>query len=195
MKIKFDSPVVLLFSAICAGVYLLQYLNLSAGMFTLIPEFEPSQPSWYFRLFSHTLGHGSMEHLMGNLAFILLLGPIVENNYGSKNLIIMILTTALLTGIIHISFSNAGLLGASGVVFMLILLVSLINLKNREIPLTFILILIVYLGKEILGTFSDDNVAHSTHIIGGLVGAFFGFSLNKHKIKKDSKKEDVLTLK
>ena len=132
---------------------------------------------------------------MGNLAFILLLGPIVESTYGSKHLIIMILTTALLTGIIHISFSNAGLLGASGVVFMLILLVSLINLKNREIPLTFILILIVYMGKEILGTFSDDNVAHSTHIVGGLVGAFFGFYLNKHKIKKESKKEDVLTLK
>ena len=194
MKIKFDSPVVLLFSAICAGVYLLQYLNITGGMFTLIPEFQPTSTSWYFRLFSHAVGHGSMEHLMGNLAFILLLGPIVEKTYGSVNLVIMMVTTALLTGLIHISFSDSGLLGASGIVFMMILLVSLINLKNKEIPLTFILILIVYMGKEILGTFSNDNVAHSTHIVGGLVGAFFGFYLNKHKIKKDSKKEDVLTL-
>lgn len=195
MKIKFDSPVVLIFSAICAGVYLLQYLEISGGMFVLIPQFEPSSPSWYFRLFSHAIGHGSSEHLMGNLAFILLLGPIVEKTYGAVNLIIMMLTTALLTGLIHIMFSNAGLLGASGIVFMMILLVSLINFKNKEIPLTFILILIVYIGKEILGTFSDDNIAHSTHIVGGLVGAFFGFYLNKNKIKKETQKEDVLTIK
>ena len=101
----------------------------------------------------------------------------LEDKYGSVNLIVMILTTALVTGIIQIMFFDVGLLGASGVVFMLILLVSLVNFRNKEIPLTFVLVVIIYIGKEIMGTFEDDNISHSTHIIGGIVGATFGFVL------------------
>jgi GlpG protein len=127
-----------------------------------------------------------MEHLMGNMAFFLLLGPIVEEKYGSKNLLIMMFTTAIVTGLIHIMFFNVPLLGASGIVFMLILLVSLVNFKNKEIPLTFILIVVIYIGKEFLGTFEEDNISHSTHIIGGVVGAIFGFTLAGKKAKEKS---------
>ena len=186
MKLTFNAPVILTFSAICAGVYLLSYLNADMNLFVLFPNWDMQNPAWYFRIFSHSAGHASMEHLMGNLAFILLLGPIVEEKYGSKNLLLMIFTTAVLTGLIHITFFNVGLLGASGVVFMLILLVSLVNFKNKEIPLTFVLIVVVYIGKEIMGTFSDDQVAHSTHIMGGIIGAIFGFKLSGNSKKKKS---------
>ncbi|MFT4601933.1 MAG: membrane associated rhomboid family serine protease [Arenicella sp.] len=195
MKLTFNSPVILVFSALCAGVYLLQSLNMSADMFVLMPNWDMGNPAWYFRIFSHALGHGSMEHLMGNLAFILLLGPIVEEKYGAKNLIIMMFSTAVITGIIHLSFSNSGLLGASGIVFMLILLVSLVNFKNKEIPLTFVLIVLVYIGKEVLGTFTEDQVAHSTHIVGGIVGAFFGFMLGGKKAKAKTTSGNIDLLK
>lgn len=186
MKLTFNSPVILTFSAICAGVYLLTYLNADMNLFVLFPQWNFDSPSWYFRIFSHSMGHASMDHLMGNLAFILLLGPIVEEKYGSKNLLIMLFTTAVLTGLIHTIFFNVGLLGASGIVFMLILLVSLVNFNNKEIPLTFVLIVLVYIGKEIMGAFSDDQIAHSTHIMGGIIGAFFGFRLSGKSRKKKS---------
>lgn len=193
MKLTFNSPVILSFSFVCGIAYLLSYLNMDGNLFTLYPEWNFSSPSWYFRIFSHSVGHANMEHLMGNMAFILLLGPIVEEKYGGKNLLIMLFTTALITGLIHTLFFNNPLLGASGIVFMLILLVSLVNFKSKEIPLTFVLIVLVYIGKEVIGTFAEDNIAHSTHIIGGIIGAFFGFSLAKKRIEtKSSTPIDVI---
>lgn len=188
MKITFNSPVILTFSFLCAAVYLLNSANHSANdLFALSPVWDFSSFKWYFRLFSNTLGHANSDHLMGNLAFILLLGPVVEEKYGSKNTLIMLLSTALICSLIHITISNSYLLGASGIVFMLILLTSLVNFRAGEIPLTFILIVIVYIGKEIMGTFEEDNISHTTHIIGGIVGAGFGFMLNPKGKGKSSK--------
>lgn len=145
--------------------------------FVLLPNWDVSSATWYFRLFSHTIGHASTEHLMGNLAFILLIGPIVEEKYGSRKLLVMIVSTALVTALLHLMFFDYGLLGASGIVFMLILIVSLVNFRNREIPLTFILVVIIFIGKEVLNSFENDGVSHFSHIIGGIVGAVFGFVL------------------
>ncbi|MEX1002817.1 MAG: rhomboid family intramembrane serine protease [Crocinitomicaceae bacterium] len=186
MKVSFNSPVILTFSFLCAIVYLLTSVNIAENLFTLQPEWNFSSVSWYFKFFTHSLGHASSEHLIGNLAFLLLLGPIVEEKYGGKNLVIMLFTCSLVTGLIHVLFFDVALLGASGIVFMLILLASLVNFKNKEIPLTFILIALIYLGKEIMGTFESDNISHSTHIIGGIVGAVFGFSLAGKKAKAKS---------
>ena len=178
MKITFNAPVILTFSLISAGVlFLTNFLGIFTTGFVLLPEWDFSNFSWYFRLMSHTVGHADSEHLMGNLAFILLLGPIVEEKYGAKKLIMMILATGIITALLHLTFFSHGLLGASGIVFMLILLVSLVNFKNKEIPLTFILIVIIYIGKEVIGSFNADNVSHFAHIIGGIIGACFGFML------------------
>lgn len=178
MKITFNSPVILSFSLLCAIIYFLTgQMGLMKDLFVLMPEWNFTSASWYFRLFSHTIGHASTEHLMGNLALILLIGPIVEEKYGAKNLVIMMASTAMVTGLLHLTFFNYGLFGASGIVFMLILIVSLVNFRNREIPLTFILVVIIFIGKEILGSFEDDGISHFAHIVGGIVGAFFGFML------------------
>ena len=112
---------------------------------------------------------------MNNFAFILLLGPILEEKYGSGNLLIMVVLTALVTGLINVLFFTTGLLGASGVVFMMILLISFTNIRQGEIPLTFILILALYLTREILGTFEQNTISEVAHIVGGVCGSLFGF--------------------
>jgi uncharacterized membrane protein YdcZ (DUF606 family) len=66
-------------------------------------------------------------------------------------------------------------MGASGVVFMMILLASFTNFSEGEIPLTFILILILYIGREVFNSFRQDNISEFAHIIGGLCGSLFGF--------------------
>lgn len=143
-----------------------------------------SDPVSIFNLFSHVLGHGSMEHLLGNMTFILLLGPIVEEKYGSKFTLLMIVITALITGLLNITFFNTGLLGASGIVFMLILLVSFTNVKGGQIPLTFILVALLFIGKEVLQSLNSDQVSQFAHIIGGVCGSIFGF-LGKKNVKPD----------
>lgn len=181
MKLKFNSPVILGFSLLCVAVFFLN--KAMAG--TLMPYFtlghvSVSQPMSLITLFTHVIGHGSIEHLLGNLTFILLVGPIIEEKYGDNRTLFMILITALITGILNIVFFNTGLMGASGVVFMLILLVSFTNTKSGEIPITFILVALLFVGKEVLQILADDNISQFAHIIGGVCGSVFGF-INRPK--------------
>jgi membrane associated rhomboid family serine protease len=66
-------------------------------------------------------------------------------------------------------------MGASGVVFMMILLSSFTNFGKGEIPLTFVLIMVLYLGREVLSSFQRNSVSEFAHIIGGLCGSLFGY--------------------
>jgi membrane associated rhomboid family serine protease len=53
---------------------------------------------------------------------------------------------------------------------------SFTNFSHGEIPLTFIFVLILYLGVQLLNVFSsDDNISQFAHIVGGLCGSIFGF--------------------
>ena len=136
-----------------------------------------SLPRTWVRFFTHVLGHATMSHLIGNLTYILLLGPLLEEKYGSAFLLKVILLTALVTGLVnYVIFPGAGLLGASGVVFAFIILSSITGVRQGEIPLTFLLVTAIYLGQQVYeGIFLADNVANFAHIIGGLIGAGAGF--------------------
>ena len=77
-------------------------------------------------------------------------------------------------------FPDAALCGASGVVFAFILLSSFTSFKEGEVPLTFILVALLFVGQEIVqGLMVVDNVSNMAHIVGGMVGAALGFKLNK----------------
>lgn len=143
-------------------------------------------PLTYVRLFGHVLGHAGWDHFIGNIMLILVVGPLLEEKYGSLNILFVMLATALVTGIIHfIFFPHVQLLGASGVVFALILLSSLTSVKEGKIPFTFILVALIYIGGQVYdGIFIRDNVSNLTHIIGGLVGSGLGFVMHKNKMNK-----------
>ncbi|KJS89184.1 MAG: peptidase S54 [Desulfosporosinus sp. BICA1-9] len=134
-----------------------------------------TDPLTYFRLFGHVLGHGDWSHYSSNMVLFLVLGPILEEKYKSQSFFIMIAITAVVSGLFHvILFSSTVLLGASGIVFMMIVLSSVAGMKNGKIPLTLILVIIIYLGGEILSVGSKDGIAHISHILGGICGAAFG---------------------
>ena len=78
-------------------------------------------PLTYIRLFTHCIGHQNWTHFMNNFLYILLIGPMMEEKYGSTNLLIMILITAGVTGIINSIIGKYRLLGSSGIVFMMII--------------------------------------------------------------------------
>ena len=179
MKISYNSPITLTFAIVSAGVLLAGACTggvITQKLFTVYPTMQWSNPIDYFRLLSHVLGHQDISHLAGNMTFILLLGPGLEEKYGSINLIEMISITALVTGLATVLLFSNGLLGASGIVFMMILLSSYSNVGEGEIPLTFILIAILFLGKEIIHALQTDQISQAAHLIGGLCGAAFGYS-------------------
>lgn len=182
-RITFNSPVVLWFSIMCFGVTLIDFLANGLLVSTLFMTYHSSlaDPLTYIRFFTHVIGHDGWSHLFGNLMYILLLGPMIEEKYGSKVLIKVILIAAVATGVInYIFFPNTALCGASGVVFALIVLSSFTGFKSGEIPLTFILVAAIFLGQQIYeGIVKQDNISNMAHIIGGIVGGVNGFYLNK----------------
>ena len=176
MKLKFNSPVILGFSLACVGVFLLNKLMAGQLMaYFSLGNVNLSNPVSVLTLFTHVLGHANWEHLIGNLTFVLLVGPIIEEKYGSNWTLLMIVFTAFMTGIFNLLFFHSGLMGASGIVFMLILLVSFTNSKSGEIPITFILIAILFIGKEVIQSLQQDQISQFAHIMGGICGSIFGF--------------------
>lgn len=132
----------------------------------------------YVRMFTHVLGHADWNHFRNNFIYILLVGPMIEEKYGSLPLLKMILITAFVTALINIIFSKKDILGASGIAFMLILLSSLVNIQSGKIPLTFILIFFFYVVSEVIdGMFKKDNVSHLSHLIGAICGFVYGYYL------------------
>jgi membrane associated rhomboid family serine protease len=182
MRLKYNAPTVLTFTFISAVVLLLSQTFLRAYhleeqwfMISGKGTFNPASFRCWVTLFTHIAGHANWTHLVSNFGVILLIGPILEESCGSYRLLIMILVTALVTGVLNVLFFRTTLMGASGVVFMMILLASFTNFTTGEIPLTFILILVLYLGREVVNSFASNNISEFAHIVGGFIGSLFGF--------------------
>jgi membrane associated rhomboid family serine protease len=185
MKISYNAPTTLSLTLVTAVVLALSSTllpGLTQLWFSTPAPFHPSQIQDWIKLFTHPIGHSGLDHFVSNFGFILLLGPILELSYGSVTLLIMMLVTAVVTGALNVLlFPSTVLLGASGIVFMMILLASITNFEKGQIPLTFILVLVLFLGKELWnGIANRDQISQFAHIIGGLVGSFFGF-LRPHR--------------
>lgn len=181
--ITINAPVVLGFVLVCV---LVQVASTLTGGFVTKAFFTAYHgslldPLTYVRLVTHAFGHAGWDHLIGNMSYILLLGPLLEEKYGSRTIAEIMLVSALACGIVNdVFFPTTGILGASGVVFTFILLSSVTSLRQGEIPLTFILVAALYFGQQIYGAlFVRDNVGYLSHMIGGAVGAVFGFMLAK----------------
>ncbi len=179
-KIVFNSPVIVSFAIICLVATLLGAVTggLTNTFFFSVYRSSLSDPLTYFRFLGHVFGHMGYSHFIGNMTLLLLIGPLLEEKYGSKNIIYIILITAVITGAVQFIFFNSALLGASGVVFAFILLSSFTSIKDDGIPITFVLVALLYMSQELYGAFfSNDNVSQLTHIIGGIVGAVIGFMM------------------
>ncbi len=206
--VTYNAPVTLTFAILCVAILLLNDFllgkHLIPALFTApgrigtkitvndtvqIIGFNYKSVTDYLRLFLHVLGHSDWNHLLGNFAFLLLLGPLMEERYGSKMVLLMFTVTAFVTGVINVCLIPRPLLGASGIVFMLIILASITTLDKNEIPLSFIFVVAIYLGRELINGPKTENISTVAHIAGGLCGSMFGF-LVAPKTKRTTKKED-----
>ena len=176
MKISFVSRGTLLICGLaCFGLLILNIIPSSSYLFKLDGNANFTSLSWYLSTIGYVFGHADVVHLVGNLSIILLLGPLIELKFGTQKMLVMTLITALLTGLVHTLLWDNFICGASGIAFMYIVLSSLLNSRGKEIPFPFILIVILFLGKEIYLSLQDDNISHFAHLFGGAMGAFWGF--------------------
>ena len=175
MRIKYNAPVILTYSIISMCALLLCNTGMTTKYFSSPAQLSFSDPYFYFRLVSYITGHASWRHLMGNLTIILLVGPLLEEKYGSATLLEMIFITAIATALFNAFLFSTSLIGGSGIAFMLILLGSFSNIRSREIPLTFIIIAVLFIGNEVVSTLKIDRISQFSHLAGGFIGAGYGF--------------------
>ena len=124
LKLSFNAPVILSFTIVCFAALLLDIITNGSTTNNLFSVYGASlaNPLTYIRFFGHVVGHAGWDHFLGNIMLILVVGPLLEEKYGSSNILFVILCTAFVTGIVEfVFFPQVQLLGASGVVFAFIL--------------------------------------------------------------------------
>lgn len=188
IKITFNAPVVLSLAAVSFIATLLNYITAgAAGMWIFTTYHSPLySPMTWIRAFTHIFGHVDFAHLIGNMSYLLLLGPMLEEKYSSQTLAAVIAITAFGTSFVnYIFFPNTALCGTSGVVFAFILLSSFTRFKDGEIPLTFILVAVFFIGQQIwAGITVQDDISNMAHIVGGIIGGILGYGLNKKGLRQ-----------
>ena len=183
-RFQYNAPITLTFAIISLLALGLAHLTDGRSNILLFSVYRApvTDPLMYLRLFTHAIGHANLSHFFNNFMIILLIGPMLEEKYGGKSVAIMMVVTAFVTGVLHVIVSQNAKLGASGIVFMMMLLGSFTNFRKGQVPLTLILALVIFIGREVVsGLTLDNNIAYMTHIVGGLCGAMFGFVANKNK--------------
>ena len=177
-RVTLNAPFTIIFSALALIALIISHFTNGASNRLVFGVYRSSfaDPLTYLRFFTHVLGHESFEHYAGNIMLMLVLGPGLEERYGSVTMLKLTLSIALITGVLHfLLYPNVVLVGASGIVFMMILLSSIGNRGEQGVPLTLLLVIALYLGKEVYnGMFVNDNVSQLSHIVGGACGAAFG---------------------
>ena len=186
---SFNAPVVISF--VTCSIIVLLFSRLTGGYSDrLLFAVYRSRitPFFFLRLFGHVLGHTGLTHLVSNMSLILAVGPMVEERWGSKRLLFMLGVTALVSAIFQLCFSpNTMLMGASGIVYMLIFLGATTGAGRGKIPVTLVFVAVLYLSQElfsgITSLLSPDHISHLTHIVGGICGAVMGlfFQVQQHQ--------------
>lgn len=132
-----------------------------------------------WQLVSYMFLHANLSHIFFNLLALWLFGQALERLWGTKRFLVYYFLTGIGAGIIHLFFTNASAIGASGAVFGILLGFGMmfpnqyIMLLIPPIPIKAKYFVAIYGAFELFSglTRPDSGVAHFAHL-GGLVIGF-----------------------
>lgn len=199
LKINLDSPVAIFFTGICLILFILDYFALKgkiSSVLTLSPTnasgelpFIANNPVSYLRIVFYAFGFKTPVTLITNLLFLMLLGPAIEERYGSVVIGIMMGVSVIFSGVLNACFCTTSLHSFSCIIFMLIFLNSFMSITKKKIPVSFILIVLLYITKEILEKTGENGFGIIQILIciaGGLCGSLLAF-LTSPKARAEKK--------
>ena len=175
---SYNSVVILSYFFICLLVHIFNVITKDRiNRFLVFRRGSLLNPMTYIRLIASGLCHKDWAHFRNNFITILLIGPILEEKYGSINLLYMLLITTFVSSLVHLFIYDGGAIGASDNVYMLIVLCSIVNITDGKSPITLILIILFYIVDEVIKQFSSkkDNISHDSHLVGAICGFIFGY--------------------
>lgn len=231
LHLKYDSPVTLTFVLLSTLILALDSFALKGFLTTNIfichgskavgniASFDYKNFLDYLRLFTHTLGSSGWQSLLANSTFILLLGPTLEERYGSPILLLMIVITSLVSGVLNACLVPFFTSGSQSIVFMMICLAAITAFSKKEIPLSWIIVFILYLALKLCSSYSDFssslnssnsssgkqkidfiefltlNLNTFTSLAAGIVGSLFGFLVSPKKRNSSSENSKISSKK
>ena len=197
LKFIYDAPVTLTFALVSLLLFVLDIFALKGklnSIWLITPTTAAGQFPFAFsdfhsiiRLFVHVFASPDRYVLLCNLIFILLLGPSMEERYGSVIIGIMIFVAALFSGVLNACFCKNPVGGAEPVVFMLILLWTMMHLSRSKISASSLAVIILFICMELFSKNPNGVVGVAIVAAGGLCGSLFAFltSPKAHKAKKN----------
>ena len=201
LKFQYDSPVMLTFAFITLIIFVLDTFALKGKLkevWLVTPTAAGGQFPFAFsdfrsiiRLFIHVFGYDQSSVLVCNLIFILLLGPQMEDRYGSVIIGIMIFVSALFSGVLNACFCTNAVSGSEPVVFMLILLWTMMQLSRSNISASAIAVIALFITMLVFQKNPNGVVGVVIVAAGGLCGSLFAF-LASPKARKAKKNEAAL---
>ncbi len=215
-RVKFDAPVTLVFFMASFLVLVLDKFVFksfalvesvfsspgalaknAAGAALVTEVFNFSSPGDYARLFLYVFGNPNFAQFFLASAFILPLGSLMEERYGSPAVALMMLVSAFVAGVLNACLLPRLLVGSGPVIFMLILLSSITSISKREISLSSVLIFLVCMGSQFhlcsinLNSYGGLNkfsvIQIFIQLAGGLAASLSGF-LTAPKARRASAK-------
>ncbi|HWA27486.1 MAG TPA: rhomboid family intramembrane serine protease [Lacunisphaera sp.] len=179
-RIRLGPPCTLIVALGCvAGTYLpgAAALGISGGLAAL------ASPLTWLRLIAWPFVHVDTAHLLGNMMLFLLLSPGLEAKQGWVEYCFCLLVTSVIIGVGHLTFgaNGAALIGASGWVFMMILLATFSAGEPGTISVPTLVVAALFGWQEIRAAFSPSPVSQFAHLLGGACGLVYGLLGSGHR--------------
>ncbi|MFI3257911.1 MAG: rhomboid family intramembrane serine protease [Spirochaetales bacterium] len=201
----YTAPVISLFSILSLLVFLIDKTivpELISSIFSAAGNQNGEMPfNWqnpldYLKFFIHIFAHSNWTTLAYNLTVILLLGPAIEQRYGSLLLILMFVIIAFVSAVLNAVFFDTTLLGSDGISFLIIILTVFGKPEVPDRSIISVFILVLYVGLQINYSVQTNSFENISATFGGLCAtllAFFGLAGKKKRSVQKRKKPQALS--
>lgn len=138
--------------------------------------------------------HGSILHLIYNMLALLLFGFILENKIGSRNFLIVFLSSGILANIIAVNYYPSSL-GASGAIYgilgCLTILSPFMGVWVFGIIVPMFIAAIIWIMGDLLGVFGfgETGIGNIAHLSGIFIGFIFGILSWKYRTRKEKREK------
>ncbi|MBE6949690.1 MAG: rhomboid family intramembrane serine protease [Ruminococcaceae bacterium] len=191
MKLKYNSPVVLTYFFASALALALSYVIPEATYIKIFSVYEASfaDPMAYVRLFMHILGYfKDYTAFISTMLMLLVIGPPLEEKYGSKSIVLAILFTAVTVGLYQMLFVDTPLSGAAVIMFMMIVLASNAGASTGHIPLSLILVILLFVAEGYIDIVINDSATPFSRILGAVCGVLMAIYFTRRQKKQAARK-------
>lgn len=152
-------------------------------IFSLVPSYILYR-HYYWQFLTYMFTHATVSHFIFNMLSLYIFGTAVERRVGSREFLLYYLLTGVLSGVasyamFYVANTNTVLLGASGAIYALLMLFSVLYPKSviyvfGLIPVQAPMLIILYFIIELIsGLSAHDGVAHMTHLSGLVFGLLY----------------------